>query len=173
MKFRLIRSNSNIVYHGSKNDFIKFDTSFLGTNDGCNWYGVGFHFCDSKDYILENYSKNGFIYTCEILGSDSTLDLFAKIGNQPSSTKLIQLCNDYELDIESKRGFELPQALSRKLGYPKGQTYLDIKIRKHFQSILSQYGIEVMKWEEGINIYVVWNADKVKILDKQRVDSLI
>lgn len=49
------------AWHGSQNDFDKFDTSKIGTGDGGDVYGWGIYFTNSQE-IGTHYGKDGYTY---------------------------------------------------------------------------------------------------------------
>lgn len=69
-----------LVYHGSSNNFEKFDYSRIGTNGTTE--GFGFYFTDKK-HIAENYTNdNGYLYSVQLKGKELSGDELTITENQ-------------------------------------------------------------------------------------------
>lgn len=88
-----------LVYHGSPNNFDRFDYSRIRTNGTSE--GVGFYFTDNKS-IATGYGQKGYLYTVELKGNKALSDNYKTITE--NELKKLMIALDDETDYLSNYG---------------------------------------------------------------------
>lgn len=159
-------------YHGSLQSFDSFDISKIKSGDGLNKYGTGIYFTDSED--LANYYANnrGYIYQVRLRNINDYYDWESDIGNIYDSVirelrnidkddSAEEIVSDYESYGDYWTMNQLYDWLTAVIGS-------EVESSKFLYDI-GVSGIKAKDLHDRGNIFVTFNTDDIKIIDKWKV----
>lgn len=171
------KEDGEYFYHASNKSFESFDLSFVKTGAEITKYGYGFYFASTFNDALNHCKqllKGCYIYTCKLRNRDNIKEYHEQI-DYFEFKKLMEKLADlgYEEDAESY--------MQEYEEYDGEFTYGDVygliaalKDAKFASQIFSKIfitGFEIN--QDLINyknpIYVIFDTDDIKIIEKERV----
>lgn len=171
-----------VVYHGSNNEFTKFDTARIGSSTGTS-DGRGFYFTTDKDYAY-SFGKDGNVLSV-FLNIDNPLSLKEKTITKQQLFNIIKRIDEKEVAADGEHWFISNYANYYDVGidgairevaeskYPYSDNDVElvnslISASGNFKNVVSSvYEItgkssEIVPKENGTVHYVVTNPNQIK-----------
>ena len=181
-----IKTKFKLWYHGTQTKFAKFDYQYAYTANSTAQYGPGFYLTDSKELASRYANGSGYILSIDltrrgrIINSDATptkVDVDGFIERMPDKESVLSNWDESQFRAVSL----LKQSLK-----DNNETVLEMiqsiwadcyrgHEPKFIKSLVMRAMIDgiLIPQQNGVNFLIAYNPDILKIVDSQRIDSLL